>query len=392
MQAVLDELNQAGNALNVVVLDACRDNPFSWGRSGSRGLLVVNAQPADSIVVYATSAGRTAADGTGRNGLFTSQLLKNLKTPGLEVNEMFRRTGADVSRVSNREQIPAIYNQFFGAAYLGGSGVPPAPAPVPPVVPPDRPMPANMVRIGGGAFTMGSPASEVGRFDDETQRGVSISRPFYIGKYEVTQKEWVEVMGTNPSYFKGDNLPVECVSWYDAIEYCNRRSEREGLTPAYTIDKTRSDGNNKNGNDNVKWVVTWNRSANGYRLPTEAEWELACRAGTSTPFYTGNNITTDQANYDGKKGKTWAVGSGTPNPWGLYDMSGNVGEWCWDWYGDYSSGSQTDPAGASSGSARVYRGGNWRLRVQYLRSAGQCYDPPSYRGYDLGFRVLRPQM
>jgi formylglycine-generating enzyme required for sulfatase activity len=262
-------------------------------------------------------------------------------------------------------------------------------------------VPANMVRIAGGTFTMGSPASEVSRGSSETQHSVTISKPFYIGKYEVTQKEWVEVMGSNPSNWKGDNLPVENVSWYDVIEYCNKRSDKEGLTPAYTIDKTRSDGNNSSNYDNVKWVVIWNRNANGYRLPTEAEWELACRAGTSTPFYTGNNITTNQANYDGNypynnnaKGeyrrKTWEVGSGTPNSWGLYDMSGNVREWCWDWYGAYSSGTQTDPAGVAGGSYRVGRGGSWLGSAQGVRSAYRLNYTPS-NGYNfLGFRLVRP--
>jgi formylglycine-generating enzyme required for sulfatase activity len=260
--------------------------------------------------------------------------------------------------------------------------------------------PANMVRIAGGTFMMGSPTSEVGRQNHETQHSVTINKPFYIGKYEVTQKEWVEVMGSNPSYFKGDNLPVENVSWYDAIEYCNKRSEKERLTPAYTIDKTRSDGNNNNGyDDNVKWVVTWDRNANGYRLPTEAEWELACRAGTSAPFYTGSDITTNHANYDGDypynnnaKGvyreKTWEVGSGTPNPWGLYDMSGNVYEWCWDWYGAYS-GTQTDPAGVAGGSYRVGRGGSWVNYAQFVRSAYRGYFTPSFRDFYLGFRLVR---
>jgi len=123
VQAMLDELNDAGNILNVVVLDACRDNPFGWARSGSRGLAMVSRQPADSIIVYATSAGEQASDGIGRNGLFTSQLLQNLRTPGLEVHEVFRRTGADVSEASNRRQIPAVYNQFFGIAYLGSRPV-----------------------------------------------------------------------------------------------------------------------------------------------------------------------------------------------------------------------------------------------------------------------------
>ena len=119
VQSILDNMNDAGNSLNVVVLDACRDNPFGWSRGGIRGLQVVNNQPADSIIVYATGAGKTAADGEGRNGLFTGQLLANLATPGIEVSEVFRRTGADVSTASGRKQIPAVYNQFFGTAYLG---------------------------------------------------------------------------------------------------------------------------------------------------------------------------------------------------------------------------------------------------------------------------------
>jgi len=206
-----------------------------------------------------------------------------------------------------------------------------------------------------------------------------------MGKYPVTQKEYQEVMGTNPSNFKGDNLPVEQVSWYDAVNYCNRLSQKEGLTPAYTI----------NGEN-----VTWNYNASGYRLPTEAEWEYACRAGTTTPFSTGNNITTSQANYDGNypynnnaKGtyreKTTAVGSFSPNPWGLYDMHGNVWEWCWDWYGDYPNNAQPDYRGASSGSYRVIRGGGWDSDAQLLRSASRSYGTPSSRDGDVGFRLVR---
>jgi len=119
VQALLDDLNDARNGLNVVVLDACRDNPFGWSRSTGRGLAIITSQPADSIIVYSTSAGKQASDGTGRNGLFTSQLLPNLLTPGLEVQEVFNRTGADVADISKRQQIPAIYNQFFGTAFLG---------------------------------------------------------------------------------------------------------------------------------------------------------------------------------------------------------------------------------------------------------------------------------
>ncbi|GHV69718.1 hypothetical protein AGMMS49928_13270 [Spirochaetia bacterium] len=147
VQALLDELNAAGNALNIVVLDACRDNPFSWKRSGSRGLQVVSNQPADSIIVYATSAGSTAEDGTGRNGLFTSHLLNNLKTAGLSVRDLFDKTGSDVRRASGGKQIPAIYSQYFETAYIGSKpvAVTPAPAPTPTPAPAPSPALANAV-------------------------------------------------------------------------------------------------------------------------------------------------------------------------------------------------------------------------------------------------------
>jgi len=248
---------------------------------------------------------------------------------------------------------------------------------------------------------MGSPANEPGRYDNEgPQHQVTVSG-FYMGKYEVTQKEYEEVMEANPSHFTGDNLPVENISWYDAVEYCNRRSQEEGLTPAYTINMNQRDANNTNSYDEVKWTVTWNRNANGYRLPTEAEWEYACRAGTTTPFSTGNNITTSQANYDGNypynnnaKGtyreKTTPVGSFAPNPWGLYDMHGNVWEWCWDWYRDYSTDALTDPTGPISGDFRVQRGGSWGSNASYARSVVRSSHNPIYRFYYYGFRLVRP--
>jgi uncharacterized caspase-like protein len=151
VQTMLAELNDAGNELNIVVLDACRDFPAAWSRTSNRGLTVVGNQPADSIIVFATSAGSTAADGTGRNGLFTSHLLNNLKTPGLEVSEVFRRTGSDVARASSRQQIPAIYNQFFETAYLGTKptaavAVQPTPAPAPAVQPAPQSTPTPAVQ------------------------------------------------------------------------------------------------------------------------------------------------------------------------------------------------------------------------------------------------------
>jgi formylglycine-generating enzyme required for sulfatase activity len=258
----------------------------------------------------------------------------------------------------------------------------------------------NFVFIQGGTFIMGSPEDEPRRSFSETQRQVMVNS-FYLGKCEVTQKEWRQVMGNNPSRFKGDGLPVEMVKWYDAIEYCNALSMKEGLSPAYRIEKDAVDLANSSQTDTEKWTITWDRNANGYRLPTEAEWEYACRAGTITPFSTGDIITTDQANYDGEfpytnntegiyRGQTTAVGSFAPNQWGLYDMHGNVMEWCWDWWdGSYSGEAVTDPTGASSGSSRAVRSGDWYNRVQSIRSAHRSAYSPSQRNSQLGFRVAR---
>ena len=245
-------------------------------------------------------------------------------------------------------------------------------------------IPENFVYIQGGTFIMGSPVSEPDRGNNELQHQVTVSS-FYIGAYQVTQKEYQEIMGLNPSNIKADNLPVENVSWFDAVSFCNKLSKKEKLTPAYTINNM---------------TVKWNRSANGYRLPTEAEWEYACRAGTLTPFNTGDNIGTHEANYNGnypynnnapgiKRKCTTAVGSFSPNAWGLYDMHGNVWEWCWDSYGPYSRNAQTDPVGAPSGTNRVLRGGGFYGYGKSLRSANRIVSNPSYQGSDVGFRLVR---
>jgi len=259
----------------------------------------------------------------------------------------------------------------------------------------------NMIHINGGTFTMGSPASEPNRDNDETQRQVTVSS-FYMGKYEVTQKEYQEVLGYNPSFFTGDlNRPVERVTWFDAIEYCNKLSQKEGLTPAYSV----AGRTPATGYPITAATVTVNWNANGYRLPTEAEWEYACRAGTTTPFNTGNNITTSQANYNGNypynnnqnnnakeqyRERTTPAGTFTANAWGLYDMHGNVYEWCWDLYGTYTSGVQTDPRGAVSGIYRLIRGGSWGNDAQHLRSAYRNSTDPDYMFLAIGFRVVRP--
>jgi len=237
----------------------------------------------------------------------------------------------------------------------------------------------GFVFVEGGTFRMGSIRGD-GRGDvaERPLHTVTV-KSFNMGKYPVTQKEWIAIMGVNPSYFKGDDRPVEQVSWYDAVEYCNYLSLNEGLTPAYIIKGTN---------------VTWNRNAKGYRLPTEAEWEYAARGGNESPenyTYSGSNDAKEVAWYSGNSdGRTRDVGMKKPNSLGLYDMSGNVWEWCWDWYGSYSGGIQHDPSGPPSGSNRIGRGGGWNNSAQFVRSTYRYSSPPATQGSLLGFRLVRP--
>jgi formylglycine-generating enzyme required for sulfatase activity len=258
-----------------------------------------------------------------------------------------------------------------------------------------------MVRINGGTFQMGSPETEKSRNSNETQHSVTLTG-FYMGKYPVTQAQYEAVMGTNPSRFvtpvspetSTANRPVEWVWWYDALVFCNKLSMNESLTPAYRI----------NGStDPATWVsisdaAIWNAveivaGSTGYRLPTEAQWEYACRAGTTTAYNTGATISDNTGWYSSNSGsRTHSVGEKPANAWGLHDMHGNVYEWCWDWYGSYASGTQTDPTGAVSGDSRVLRGGSWNESLgHYLRSACRAYvDPNETRLSLIGFRLSRP--
>lgn len=222
----------------------------------------------------------------------------------------------------------------------------------------------ELLQIPAGTFMMGSPDGEEGRYGNESRVRVRITEPFYLGKTEITQVQWESVMGNNPSHFKGDNLPVERVSWDEAMEFCRKLTERE-----------RSAG---------RLLRDWK-----YTLPTEAQWEYACRAGTTTAYYTGNS-SGDLARagwYDANSGdKTHPVGQKMPNAWGLYDMHGNVWEWCLDRYGSRLQGGD-NPAGPKSGSCRVRRGGGWFFSARLCRSAHRIYASPGDRSFILGFRV-----
>ncbi|MCY3018460.1 MAG: formylglycine-generating enzyme family protein [Planctomycetota bacterium] len=222
----------------------------------------------------------------------------------------------------------------------------------------------ELVLIPAGKFTMGSPATETEAHqrNDETQHEVTISTPFYMGQYEITQAQYEAVIGSNPSRVKGAKNPVEQVSWDGAQEFCRKLSAKAGKT---------------------------------LRLPTEAEWEYACRAGTTTRFSSGDadSALADVAWYDANsERKPHPVGQKKPNAWGLYDMHGNVWEWCQDFYGAYAEGTATDPPGAVNGTSRVVRGSGWVFSPWSCRSANRGGSPPDprYGGADIGFRVVVP--
>jgi len=228
---------------------------------------------------------------------------------------------------------------------------------------------------------------------------------FKMGKYEVTQEQYQAVMGMNPSYFHGSSgrepsageiqgkRPVENVTWYDAVEFCNKLSEKEGLDLYYNIDKNTLDPNNTNSYDTIKWSITINESANGYRLPTEAQWEYACRAGSTTNWYFGNDenqLINYAWYYANSNNMTHEVGKKLPNVYGLYDMHGNVWERCWDWYDSLPDADQTDYMGAVSGNFRVERGGSWGISAEGTRSSYRGNYSPFSRYIAIGFRVVRP--
>ena len=233
----------------------------------------------------------------------------------------------------------------------------------------------EMVYIPAGTFTMGALEDDRDAYISERPRHmVTLTQGFWMGKYPVTQALWEGVKGFNRSVFNGPNRPVENVSWFDVVRFCNQLSHYEGLDPVYQIDGT---------------DVTCDWKANGYRLPTEAEWEYCARAGQDFKFSGSDTLRSVAWYADTSLGTTHPVGEKKPNGFGLYDMTGNVWEWVWDWMNRYRKPPLVDPRGPKKGTLRIERGGGWRHHAHRIRISRRSNFDPMYSGDDLGFRLCR---
>lgn len=407
---VLKGLRLARNNLNIIILDACRNNPFrGFSRGASRGLARLDA-PQGSYVVFATAPGDVAADGDGNNSPFSQALATHFTTPGLNVEQIIKRVGRQVSRVTGGRQRPwlssSVYDDFFPAgrgvgkwatvARPSGTAKPaaatvqskPAAAATtakavqaPGLIFRDCKTCPEMIVVPAGRFTMGSLNDRFRDRDQTPSREVTIARPFAVGRFEITFDQWDACRRArgcaryNPSDEKWGRgrRPVIRVNWQDAITY-------------------------------VEWLK--HTTGKPYRLLSEAEWEYVARAGTTTLFSTGDTLTTYQANFDGRRSynsgpkgdylaQTREVGNYKPNPFGVFDMHGNVSEWLSDcWHKTYE-GAPTDgsswrrPPRSHRCHRRSVRGGSWFRGARYLRSSARNSLAPHIRSYEVGFRVAR---
>ncbi|SOD96425.1 SUMF1/EgtB/PvdO family nonheme iron enzyme [Spirosoma fluviale] len=376
LSSVYKAMEAAGVKTSIVVSDACRN--LAIGKGGlTSGMVLPANNPAGTFTMFATRSGKPARENLqGRNSYFTQELLKYIETPNLTLNQIFKATRQSLQTATAKfkePQVPGCVDELDHEFVLiqSQSTTPDMP---PPPAPKNRQyldLPfAQMVYIPEGTFQMGDTRNE-GDKDEKPVHTVTVSG-FLMGKYEVTQRQWEAIMSNNPSHFKDcPDCPVEQVSWNDVQEFLEKLNARTG------------------GN---------------YRLPTEAEWEYAAGggAGTRTRFGNGRDVLDPaEANFDGRetykkpyskagnyRGETIPVGTFRANALGLYDMSGNVWEWCADWYGTYSSSSQSSPVGPTTGLTRVFRGGSWAIFPQSVRVQDRLSITPSYQNYHVGFRVV----
>ena len=395
---------EGNTPVKILVLDACRNNPFSraWKSVSNSGGLSYMDSPKGTFIGFAAAPGAMASDSrTGKNGLYTAALLQHLRTPGLSIDQVFTRAAGTTQVLAQREnwdQTPFKNSSLTAEFYFFPGPTLPQPQPesqtqtqTPPSYVPD-----HMVFVEGGWFEMGDVFGE-GQDNEQPVHKVKVAS-FLIGKYEVTFSEYdlyCEVTNRSKpgSRESREDCPVINISWLEAVEYCNWRSEQAGYEKVYSI---------KGENVTADW------DANGFRLPTEAEWEYAARQrGEKVRFGNGENIaTTKQLNFIGssKKKESYSrtgkypftilpVGSlSSPNRLGVHDMSGNVSEYCWDWYDPdyYAKSPSENPRGPISGEARVVRGGAWASGPEDLRAANRNSNFWVKGGWGyVGFRLAR---
>jgi formylglycine-generating enzyme required for sulfatase activity len=403
LSSVTSQLEQANTGTNLVVLDACRNNPFPYGRNAGGGLTAPKNVPSGTYIAFSTAPNTTASDGSGSNSPYTLALSQAMQMPNLEIEKAFKRIRVEVKATG---QTPWENSSLEGEFYFKPVQVAPvAPTvqptpqyqpPAPRVEPAPAPSPAkrdftesatgvsfSMKYISGNSFKMGS---NDGKSDEKPVHKVRVD-DFHMGKYEVTVGEylkfcqetnsnwpdWLEKgsdyhveTGSNKWYYDigyrrtgSENLPIIGVSWDDAVAYCQWLSRTTGKT---------------------------------YRLPTEAEWEYSARGGENYKYAGSNDVKSTAWYRDNSDSKPHIVGQKQANGFGLHDMAGNVSEWCADYYSDYNTNSQSNPISAASGSRRVYRGGDWHGYAEDCRvSDRQRFKiVPGSWGSGLGFRVVCP--
>ncbi|MEM7369469.1 MAG: SUMF1/EgtB/PvdO family nonheme iron enzyme [Bacteroidota bacterium] len=412
-QTIIDIMKRSPAKHKICLIEACKSESRTAAPSLSQSQLNRFNQRRNQIrggLVYLTStkAGQPSYEPPDiGGGVFSHYLIRAIKGEAdlnrnytISSSELYTYLKEEVSRHTKRVQVPQINVEGLQLD-----------VPIFELPKPKQDIPEGFVRIDGGTFQMGDQFEE-GRDIEQPVHSVSLS-PFLLATHELTFNEYdlfCESTGRDKPDDEGwgrDRLPVINISWYDAIEYCNWRSQQEGLEAYYTINKSRKDpNNNNNSSDNLKWLIMTNDQANGYRLPTEAEWEYAARQrGQKVRFGNGQDIADpEQINFDASesykktyskvgtyRGKTVEVGSFSPNGLDLYDMSGNVWEWCWDWIASdyYEQGNNQNPQGATAGSLRVVRGGSWDDVPYLCRAADRSWSYPNFRINSFGVRLAR---
>jgi formylglycine-generating enzyme required for sulfatase activity len=396
LNSIQKQLKDAGAAMSILIVDACRNQPMpftcpSSNRSGTSSIFT-EFKAKGSYIAFSTAPGQTALDGSGNNSPYTTALSKAIRKEGDKIEDVFKQVRRELDQIGQEtwdnngysgdfyfkyKNTPTLSNNVtsnttkdsdndgiidskdncpYEYGEMSNNGCPKKKISNANFTENHDGLGLDMVLVEGGTFTMGS---DDGEADEKPTHQVTLF-DFHIGKYEVTQRQWRVIMGTEPSYFKNcDDCPVEQVSWSDVQDFIKKLNQKTGKK---------------------------------YRLPTEAEWEYAARGGKRSKGYTysGSNTIGEVAQYEDNSNKSPnSVGSKNANELGIYDMSGNVWEWCSDWYGDkYNNSSATsNPIGANLSSDRVHRGGSWYCVAGLCRISLRNYDSPEYRFFNLGFRL-----